>query len=116
MSIGIWAWLSLVLGMESLGSAIGVTATDHDAGCRVTPGCFFVAQEMQLWEIADEVDADFALQAVGGEVSWRNGLVEADKKRMIRIIICSQFILDSLDLVRVVRWILPVASFLTFNT
>ena len=24
--------------------------------------------EMHLWEIADEVDADFALQAVGGEV------------------------------------------------
>lgn len=31
-----------------------------------------LAQEMQLWEIADEVDADFALQAVGGEVSWRD--------------------------------------------
>ena len=28
-----------------------------------------MAQEMQLWEIADEVDADFALQAVGGEVT-----------------------------------------------
>lgn len=28
-----------------------------------------LAQEMQLWEIADEVDADFALQAVGGEVT-----------------------------------------------
>ena len=27
---------------------------------------------MQLWEIADEVDSDFALQAVGGDVPWQD--------------------------------------------
>lgn len=61
--------LSPVPGMELLGERHG-TWGERLGGSVSRSVDVSCAQEMFLWEISDDVEDDFSLQAVGGEVPW----------------------------------------------